>query len=119
MNTANTTSHITLVPAARRLQVRWNGAVVADTSRAIDLKEGGGPVVKYVPREDVNMDLLTKTAHSTRCPYKGMASYYSITVAGQTSQNAIWSYETPIAGMEGIAGCMAFYPSRVEMSEVG
>jgi uncharacterized protein (DUF427 family) len=112
-------AHIILSPAPKRLQVRWKGAVVADTSRAIDLKEGGAPVVKYVPREDVDMGLLTRTAHTTRCPFKGMASYFSITVDGQTSENAIWTYETPIAGMEGIAGCMAFYPNRVELSEVG
>ena len=63
------------------------------------------------------MTVLVKSAHKTNCPYKGEASYYSIKVDGRTAENAIWSYEKPLADMAEIAGLMAFYPNRVDAIE--
>jgi uncharacterized protein (DUF427 family) len=73
--------------------------------------------VQYVPRADVDMSLLTRTAHTTHCPYKGDASYYSIKVDGKVAENAIWTYEQPFPGVTQIAGYMAFYPNRVDAIE--
>ena len=63
------------------------------------------------------MSLLARTAHSTHCPYKGDASYYSINADGTTAENAIWSYETPFDDMSDIKGYVAFYPNRVDKIE--
>jgi uncharacterized protein (DUF427 family) len=63
------------------------------------------------------MSLLKRTAHSTHCPYKGNASYYSIEASGKVAENAIWSYETPLADVGEIAGYVAFYPNRVDAIE--
>lgn len=105
---------IEITPNPNRILVRWAGEVVADTTRALNMKEASYPVVHYIPREDVAMDKLTGTAHQTHCPYKGDASYFSILAKGQTTENAVWSYETPLPSVSAIAGYVAFYGSRVD-----
>ena len=55
--------------------------------------------------------------HKTRCPYKGEASYYSIRADAGSAENAIWTYEQPLADVAEIAGHMAFYPNRVDLIE--
>jgi uncharacterized protein (DUF427 family) len=108
---------ITIVPAQSRVRVRLGGDVIAETSEALDLKESTYPVVHYLPRSVVQMDRLVKTAHSTHCPYKGDASYFSIIGKdGTRIENAVWSYETPFPAVKQIAGYLAFYPNKVEIS---
>ena len=100
---------------ASRVRVRLGDAVIADSRGAFTLFEATYPGVIYVPREDVDMRLLARTTHRTHCPYKGDASYYSINAAGRSAENAVWSYENPIAGVSEIASRLAFYPNRVEI----
>ena len=108
---------ITISPAGTRLRVRFGGEVIADTRDALDLQESTYPVVHYLPRSAADMDRLVKTAHSTHCPYKGDASYFSIVGKdGTRVENAVWSYETPFPAMKQIAGYLAFYPNKVEIS---
>ena len=108
---------ITISPAHKRLRVRFGDDVIADTSDALDLKEATYPVVHYIPRSAVQMDRLVKTDHTTYCPYKGDASYFSIIAKdGTRVENAVWSYETPYPAMKEIAGYLAFYPNKVEIS---
>ena len=108
---------ITISPSRNRVRVRFGGEVIADTSDALDLKESTYPVVHYIPRSAVEMNRLVKTDHSTHCPYKGDASYFSILAKdGTRIENAVWSYETPFAAMKEIAGYLAFYPNKVEIS---
>jgi uncharacterized protein (DUF427 family) len=108
---------ITIAAAKGRTKVTWKGAVVADSSDALDLEEASHPGVKYLPRADADMRLLRRTAYSTHCPYKGDASYFSIVVDGQVSENAVWSYENPLPGVAAIKNHLAFYPSRVDRIE--
>jgi uncharacterized protein (DUF427 family) len=70
--------------------------------------------VVYVPREDLDTDLLEKTEHSTYCPFKGHASYYSIRVGDRVAENAIWSYEDPYDQVAELKDCAAFYLDRVD-----
>jgi uncharacterized protein (DUF427 family) len=108
---------ITISPSQKRVRVRLGGEVIADTKEGLDLEESTYPVVHYVPRSAVAMDRLVKTDHSTHCPYKGDASYFSIvTKDGTRIENAVWSYETPFPAMKQIAGFLAFYPNKVEIS---
>ncbi|MBZ5758977.1 MULTISPECIES: DUF427 domain-containing protein [Rhizobium] len=90
------------------------GKTIADTRRALSLREASYPPVLYIPREDVDMTALQRTDHSTHCPYKGDCSYYSIPGGGERSENAIWTYETPHEAVAAIKGFMAFYPNRVD-----
>jgi uncharacterized protein (DUF427 family) len=108
---------ITITPHPRRIRVRFNGETVVDTTRALALKEGGYPPVLYLPRADADMSRFERTAHSTRCPYKGEASYYSLKVGDRTAANAVWTYETPKAEVAEIKERLAFYPDRVDAIE--
>jgi uncharacterized protein (DUF427 family) len=108
---------IDIAPASGRVRVIFNGAVVADSARALVLQESTYKPVFYIPRQDAQMALFTRTTNSTHCPYKGDASYYTIKVGDRSAENAIWSYETPFPAMAEIAGHLAFYPNRVDKIE--
>jgi uncharacterized protein (DUF427 family) len=115
---AGTPDHpIAITPAALRVRVRFAGHTVAETASALSLREASYPRVLYIPREDVDMTVLVRSDLKTRCPYKGEASYFSIRVDGRTAQNAIWTYEEPLADVAEIAGHMAFYSNRVDSIE--
>ena len=109
---------ITIAPTRGRVTVRSAGRVIADTIHALSLKEGGYPVVQYVPRKDVDMSLLERTDHATYCPYKGDCSYYSIPSGGAYATNAAWSYENPYDAVIAIKDYLAFYPNRVDSIEI-
>lgn len=109
---------ITITANPRRVRVTAGNVVIADTTKALTLKEATYPAVQYVPREDANMALLERTARVTHCPYKGDASYFSIKADGKMLDNAIWTYETPFPAMAEIAGRLAFYPDKVRIEEV-
>ena len=110
---------ITITQNPRRVRVTAGDIVIAESARALTLKEAKYPAVQYVPREDANMALLERTDRTTHCPYKGEASYYSIKAGGNTLENAIWTYETPFPAMTEISGHLAFYPDKVKIEEVG
>jgi uncharacterized protein (DUF427 family) len=109
-------SHITITPIAGPVTVTAGGTVLGTSHSALDLREGSYPPVVYVPRGDIDMSLLEKTARSTTCPHKGAASYYSVRTGAGLLENAVWSYETPKADMAAIAGHLAFYTDRVTVT---
>jgi len=108
---------ISILPNPSRVVVSVAGLAVADTSRALTLKEASYPPVQYIPRKDVDMALLERTNHKTYCPYKGECSYYSIPIGAQRSVDAVWSYEDPYPAAAAIREYLAFYPSRVDAIE--
>ncbi len=108
---------ITIARNARRVRVIFRDQVIADTTRALTLREASYPPVQYIPRADAAMDLLKPTAHASHCPYKGDASYFTIAAGGKMAENAAWSYEQPYPTMADIAGYLAFYPNRVDKIE--
>jgi uncharacterized protein (DUF427 family) len=108
---------ITVVPNQERVRVTFGGKVIADTTRALTLSEASYPPVQYIPRGDVDMSALSRTAHATHCPYKGDASYFTIAADGKTADNAVWSYEQPYAAVGEIKEYLAFYPNRVDKIE--
>jgi uncharacterized protein (DUF427 family) len=107
---------ITIDPTGKRVVVRINGDIVADTNQALQLQESTYPAVQYIPFSDVVQDVLTRTDTSTYCPFKGEAGYYSVTTGGGTVDDAIWFYEQPYPAVAGIAGHVAFYPDKAEIS---
>lgn len=108
---------ITIAPNPKRVTVKVGGRVIADTRRALSLREASYPAVNYIPCEDVDMALLERSDHSTYCPYKGECSYFSIPVGGEQARNAVWSYEAPYAAVAEIKNRLAFYPDRVTLEE--
>jgi uncharacterized protein (DUF427 family) len=99
---------------ASRVVVIVGGKVIADTLEALTLSEAGYAAVQYIPRRDVDMTALSRSDHTTYCPYKGEASYFSIPIGGERSTNAVWTYETPFPAMAAIKDYVAFYPDRVD-----
>lgn len=111
--------HVEIGPSRARVRVTWRGEVIAESARAIEMREGQSksrisPVVYYLPREDVRMERFARTTHSTHCPFKGDASYYSLK---DGPENAAWSYENPYDEMAAIKDHLAFYPDRVDAIE--
>jgi uncharacterized protein (DUF427 family) len=108
---------ITIERNPSRVVVTIAGHTVADTRSALTLREAHYPPVFYVPRKDVDMTLLERTDHSTYCPYKGDAAYFSIPLGGERAVNAIWTYESPYPAVEPIRDHRAFYSDRVDSIE--
>jgi uncharacterized protein (DUF427 family) len=108
---------ITVSPNPKRVVVTVAGREIANTRCALTLREASYPAVQYIPRYDVDMTQLERTAHASYCPYKGDASYFSIPAGGERSTNAVWTYEAPYEAVAGIEGYVAFYPDRVDRIE--
>lgn len=108
---------ITIEPNSGRVIVSAGGRVVADTRRALTLREASYAPVQYIPLEDVERELLAPSDHETYCPFKGEASYYSIPSAGGRGLNAVWEYREPYEAVAQIRGHVAFYADRVEVEE--
>lgn len=98
----------------RRVRATFAGETVLDTDRGMLLHESNILPVLYVPEEDVRAGLLQRTDHSTHCPFKGDASYWSISVGGRTSENAAWGYEAPNEDVPWLKGYLAMYWDRLD-----
>ncbi|MGZ9809999.1 DUF427 domain-containing protein [Pseudoroseicyclus sp. H15] len=110
--------HIKIRPAGGSWVVRAGGAVIGESDNALELTEGDYPPVIYFPRADIAMAFLEPSETTSTCPYKGEARYFNISEQSGTIADACWSYEQPKAGMEEIAGYLAFYPSKVAVEQV-
>ncbi len=102
----------------KRIRVIFNGVVIADTTRAIRVLETSHPPSYYIPQDDIKMEYFAATKARSFCEFKGGASYWTITVAGQTSDDAAWSYARPNKDYEAITDHLAFYISRVDEAYV-
>lgn len=98
----------------RRVQVFFNGVLIADTRRALRVLETSHPPVYYIAPADIRMEHLAQTPRSSFCEFKGRAGYYTIAVGNKTAVNAAWFYPNPSAGYEALAGYVAFYPGRMD-----
>ncbi len=103
----------------QRIRVIFNGAVIADSTRAQRVLETSHPPVYYIPHEDVRMEHVRSTERRSFCEFKGAANYWTIEVDGKIAEDAAWSYKAPSAGYEVIRDHLAFYASRVEACFVG
>ncbi|HUZ66723.1 MAG TPA: DUF427 domain-containing protein [Beijerinckiaceae bacterium] len=109
---------ISITPNPRRVRVHFAGRVIAESARALSLKEASYPPVTYIPRADADMTLFQRTEQRTECPYKGEASYYTLSSDATSAENAVWSYEQPFPAVAQIKDHLAFYPQRVTIEEM-
>ena len=108
---------INVEPTGKHVVVRVNGEVVADTNDALTLQEATYPAVQYIPLADVVADRLRPSDTETYCPFKGDATYYHVvTAAGDTVEDAIWTYPEPYSAVAQIAGHIAFYPDKADVA---
>jgi uncharacterized protein (DUF427 family) len=96
-------------PCPKRVRVSFGGEIIADSTAVMLLRETAHIPVYYFPRRDVRFDLLEATAHSSFCPFKGEASYWTVTAGGRSAENAVWGYPAPYAEVAAIADTVAFY----------
>ncbi len=108
---------ITVERNPKTVRVTLNRRIIAQTTRALTLREADYPPVIYIPRANIDMTALQRTSHTTHCPYKGDASYFTLEAEGQSAENAAWSYESPYPSVADIKDYIAFYPDRVDLVE--
>ena len=104
---------IIIRPAEGKWSVRAGGAVLGETSAALELDEDGYEPVIYFPREDLAMAFLEPSDRASHCPHKGDASWFSIVTKSTTIPDAAWSYESPLDDVAEIAGHVAFKDSEL------
>jgi uncharacterized protein (DUF427 family) len=107
---------ITVTPTTGHVVVRIDGETVADSRAALTLQESTYPAVQYIPLGDVNANVLSRTDTNTYCPFKGDADYYSVTTAAGIVEDAIWTYQEPYPAVAAIAGHVAFYADKAEIT---
>jgi uncharacterized protein (DUF427 family) len=108
-------TRIDILPSSRHIQVEVDGVIVADSHRPLLLFETGLPTRYYLPQTDVRLDLLTPSAHTTQCPYKGTAEYWHLESGEHPHENAVWTYRSPVHESARIAGYVSFYNEHVDL----
>jgi uncharacterized protein (DUF427 family) len=109
---------ITIEPHPSHVTVNAGAVLIAETDRAVELREAGYPPVLYIPIEDLHHEALSPNEQHTYCPYKGEASYYDIvTREGEVLAGAVWYYPEPYPAVNAIAGRVAFYADRVTITD--
>ena len=108
---------ITMERSAEHVAVRSGSVVIAESARALEMREASYAPVFYVPLEDVHQDLLRQSDHHTYCPYKGEASYYDIIDGDGTDlAAAVWYYGDPYPAVAEIKDHVAFYADRLTVT---
>ena len=105
---------VDVLNSSRHVRVIVSGETVAETRNAKLLFETGLPTRYYFPKQDVRMDLLESSTLKTRCPYKGIASYWSVKIGDQIVKDIIWEYPNPVVECPKIKDLLCFYNERVE-----
>lgn len=82
----------------------WNGVVIAESDKTV-MVEGN----HYFPPEAINKDFLKETSTHTTCPWKGLASYFSIVVDGKENKDSAWFYPSPKPAVKEIKDHVAFW----------
>jgi uncharacterized protein (DUF427 family) len=110
---------VDVLESSRHVRVSVNGEVVAETERPRILFETGLPPRYYIPPKDVREDVLAGSEKTTQCPYKGIASYYSVEASGEKVDDLVWYYPEPIPEAAKIEGLLAFYNEKVDIEVDG
>jgi uncharacterized protein (DUF427 family) len=108
-------TRVDILASTRHVRIEIDGVKVAESRQPRMLFETGLPPRFYLPLTEVRMDLLRPSSTETHCPYKGMATYWSIDVGGKIYHDYVWIYRSPFAESQKIAGLAAFYNEKVDI----
>lgn len=112
-------NHSVRLEPGRSVIVRFAGAVIARTTRAIALEESGYRLRHYIPRQDIAADALVALDHRSYCPFKGEARYWTVAANGKSAEKAAWAYDAPYDECAALAGHVAFYDEAMDSVETG
>jgi uncharacterized protein (DUF427 family) len=107
-------TRVDAIRSSRHIQVVVGGEVVAESNRPVIVFETGLATRYYLPKEDVRQDILVSSDHSTQCPYKGIATYYSVKIGDKFLKDVVWSYQNPVPAVSEIAGLLCFYSEEID-----
>lgn len=110
---------VDVLASSRHVQVRLRGVLLADSAAPHLLFETGLPTRYYLPPGDVQFELLEPTLTTTRCPYKGIASYWSARVGDRVVADVVWSYPDPVPQQPALRDLMCFFNERVDLTVEG
>ena len=99
----------------RQVEVIHGGQTIALTLEPLRVLETSHPPVYYLPRDSVVPGVLAPTGRTSFCEFKGVATYFRVTLGSAVAPDAAWSYEQPAPGYEAMAGYVSFYPEQVEV----
>lgn len=102
-----------------RVQVWFDGTLLADTTSALRVLETYHPPAFYLPPDDVYTQMLKPSPGSTLCEWKGKASYFDVESGSRRFERAAWTYFDPTPPFTSLAGFISFYPSALECSVDG
>ena len=106
---------VTSEPLDQTVRILYQGTVVAESSEALLVKETKHADVVYMPRDALDMSYFSPTDHSTYCPFKGHANYWSVAVETSTDDNIAWSYDNPYPEVAQLKDYVSFYTDRTSM----
>ena len=109
---------VDILPSSRHVRVVLGGVTIAETHRAQLLLETGLPIRYYIPMQDMRMECLEPTESTSRCPYKGMATYWSARIGEQVFKDIVWSYQESLPECTPIAHFLCLYNERVDAISV-
>jgi uncharacterized protein (DUF427 family) len=112
----NPSTRVQILPSSRHVVIAVDGLTVAQSRRPVFLYETNLPCRTYLPKLDVRMDLLAPSATTSMCPYKGTARYWSLRTPSDDRRDIAWSYPSPFRESAPIAGLVAFYDERVDLT---
>lgn len=101
-------------PIAARLRVVFAGRTIADTVRGVRTLETSHPPSYYLPRDDIDPDVLVATDGGSLCEWKGRAIYLDVVAGERRAARAAWSYPSPTPSFAAIAGHVAFYAGMMD-----
>lgn len=102
----------------RHITVEFAGEIIAETDRALRVLETSHPPTYYIPPEDVRMEFLESSKHTTFCEFKGTATYYHVEVDEERAENAAWTYPSPARSFDDLTDYLAFYPAKMDQCTV-
>jgi uncharacterized protein (DUF427 family) len=110
---------VDVLDTSRQVRVSLNGELLAETRDARVLFETGLPPRWYMPLDDVRQELLVPSDKRTGCAYKGFASYWSVRIGDELTEDLVWTYREPRPEAERIAGYAAFFNERTDIEVDG
>ena len=107
-------------PADKSYKLLFQGVLIARSDKVIELFEGKHAVRYYFPKSSVQMDFLKETSHSTYCPFKGTARYWTIQSESGDLENGVWAYDAPYSECDELVDHVCFYTEKqgMELREI-